>query len=93
LIQPLIQPLIQALIQPNSFSIQRRALTDLASPSCLVVRPSIGEPPAQVWQEFQQTLYGKSASKQCESFSLQSGQRRSGTNGSVGGRNHQQWRR
>ena len=26
----LIQPLIQALIQPNSFSIQRRALTDLA---------------------------------------------------------------
>jgi len=36
-----------------------------------VVRPSIGEPPAQVWQEFQQTLYGKSASKQCESLSLQ----------------------
>jgi hypothetical protein len=67
----LIQALIQALIQPNSFSIQRRALTDLASPSCLVVRPSIDEPPAQVWQEFQQTLYGKSASKQCESFSLQ----------------------
>ena len=29
LIQPLIQALIQAFIQPNTFSIQRRALTDL----------------------------------------------------------------
>ena len=29
LIQPLIQALIQAFIQPNTFSIQRLALTDL----------------------------------------------------------------